>query len=264
MWDTLWRSMGKATGVVVTTVAGAPAGVQGVLAGLLQKASGDGRSPILEAVERRAECIARILRERGVVPDRIGIDGLPGSGKITLARALAPKLDLRWLSLDYKDLNVPRNLERKGVIVEHHRLLRTQDADRFDVILYIRETPERARIRTVRRRRGVILAALLDYHKLGKVGELAFDVCQAEPVVIPDSNLILKIKPPGGFRAIESIVRRLREAGLDTAGMSKEAMLFLLALGKPEHGLTAYYSPFPCFACLGGVAGWLRGTNPPP
>jgi len=44
--------------------------------------------------------------------------------------------------------------------------------------------------------------------------------------------------------------------------MSQEEMLFLLAFGKPEDGITAYCSPYTCFAGLGGLAGWLSSTQP--
>jgi len=239
-------------------------GVQGLLADLLQTVSGEGSCPPVTAAATRAESIAQILSERGVVPNRLGIDGLPGSGKSTLARALASKLDLRWISLDYKDLSVSGNLERPRTVFEHHRLFRTQDVDSFDAIIFIAESPERARAKTVRRGRFAILAAILDYNRLKRIGELAFDVCEGEPIAVPNSNLILKIKPAGGFRAIENIERRLREAGFDAAGMSKEEMLFLLAFGKPEDGITAYCSPYTCFAGLGGLAGWLSRTEPDP
>ena len=306
MWKGLWRSLGKATGFVATTIAGTPAPkgpispeptqsvenrgvvvqpgleaahlggaasvqgtqacsrVQGFVANLMQKVAGDGSCSPVEATEEQAESIARILREHDVVPNRLGIDGLPGSGKSTLARALVRKLDLRWTSLDYKDLSAPQYLERERVILEHHRLFRTQDVNAFDAIIYISEVPEHARVRTVRRGRGAILAAMLDYNKLKRIGDIAFEVCEGNLIAIPDSNLTFKIKPPGGFRAVENIVCRLREAGLYTAGLSKEEMLFLLAFGKPDQGLKAYYTPFVCFAALGGLSGWLSATEASP
>ena len=306
MWTGIWRSLGKATGFVATSLAGtsAPEGsissepapsaesggvvvrlgreagrlcgtasvqgtracseVQGLVANLIQKVAGDGSCLSDDAADKQAESIALILREGGVVPNRLGIDGLPGSGKSTLARALARKLDLRWISLDHKNLSNSRELERERVVVEHHRLFRTQDVNVFDAIVYINELPENARAWTVRRGRGAILATMLDYHKLKNVGDMAFEVCDGKPMAIPDSNLTLKIKPPGGFRAIESIVGRLREAGLYTPGMSKEETLFLLALGEPKGGLKAYYTPFASFAALGGLAGWIRGTEASP
>jgi len=53
----------------------------------------------------------------------------------------------------------------------------------------------------------------------------------------------MKIKPPGGFRAMENIGVRLRTAGHDPKSMSKEEMLFVLAYGRPGSGLMAYLLP---------------------
>jgi hypothetical protein len=44
--------------------------------------------------------------------------------------------------LDYIDLNKPQDFSKEKTIYEHHRLLRTQDIDNFDAIIYIDEPPE--------------------------------------------------------------------------------------------------------------------------
>lgn len=257
MWTGLWRSLGTTTGAVVTGVTEARA----CLADAAQSLSGGGVDPPLGAVEQQAEIIARILREHGTAPNRLGIDGLPGSGKSTLARVLASKLDLRWKSLDYRDLSLPENLQPDRTIFEHHRLFRTQNVDVFDALVYINESPARCRARTVRRGRGAVLAAVLDYDKLKRVGDLAFEVCDGKPIPIPHSELVLKIKPREGYRASENLTRRLRGAGLFSAGMSKEQMLFRLAYQTPEGGFMAYCPRFAAFAGLGGLVGWLMGPD---
>lgn len=220
--------------------------------------SSRGLSPPTTAAQQQAEGIILILRERGIIPNKLGIDGVPGSGKSTLARALAAGLDMKWKSLDYKNLALPENLEQERTIYEHHRLLRTQDVDVFDAIAYIDEPVERSRARVRRRGRGLLLAALLDYNKLKKVGEIAFDVCDGEPIVIPGSYLILKITPPGGFRANENIAKRLSTAGFNTSGMSKEEMLFLLAYGRRQDGLKAYLLPLAWITRIGSMAAELQ------
>jgi hypothetical protein len=221
-----------------------------------------GASPSIKAVEEQAEGIAQVLRERGITPNRLGIDGLPGSGKSSLSSALAEKLDMRWRSLDYQNLGLRGILGRKRTIYEHYRLFRTQDVDAFDVIVYIDEPARRSRARVRRRGRGLILAAVLDYDKLKKVGELAFDVCEGEPVAVPKSQVLVKIKPPEGFRAVENIASRLGAAGSDASGvgnMSKEEMLFLLAYGRRQEGLTAYFLPLAHI--MGSLAAGLRSAG---
>ncbi len=218
-------------------------------------------SPSIKAVEEQAEGIARVLRERDIVPDRLGIDGVPGSGKSSLASALAERLDMEWESLDYQDLGLRGILGRKRTIYEHYRLFRTQDVDAFDAIVYIDEPVELSRAKVRGRGRGLVLAAILDYDRLKKIGELAFDVCDGEPVSVPGGHVVLKIRPPEGFGALENIAGRLGAAGSDTSGMSKEAMLFLLACGRPQEGLTAYLLPLAYVARIGRLAAALHSAG---
>ncbi len=243
-----------------------------------------GPLPSIEAVREQAERIAGILRERDVIHDKLVIDGIPGIGKSTLARALADTLDMGWKSLDYRNLGLPGDLAQERTIFEHHRLFRTQDVDVFDAIIYIDEPVERSRSRVHRRGRGLVLAAALDYEKLKKIGELAFDCCEGEPVAIPESHLVLKIRPPEGFRAAENIASRLGASGVDaegqapsearpaltgvaegispdTHGMSKEAMLFLLAYGERREGFSAYLLPLNLVARIGRLAAGLRSAG---
>ncbi len=219
-------------------------------------------SSSLKAVLEQAKRTALLLRERDVVPNKLGIDGIPGSGKSTLARALAVELGMTWKSLDYRNIGLPGNLAQERTIYEHHRLFRTQDVDIFEAIIYIDEPVADSRAKLTRRGRGLVLAALLDCRKLKKVGEIAFDVCDGESLAIPDSHLILKIRPPGGFQARENIARRLSAAGFDTSGMIKEEMLFLLACGRRQAGLKAYLLPLAGLARLGRLAAQLHSQGP--
>jgi hypothetical protein len=201
----------------------------------------------VEDVRERADRIASILQERDIVAARLGVDGLPGSGKSTLARALAEKLGLQWKSLDHENMNVPIDFTQEHVIYEHHRLLRTQDVDPFDAIVYVDEPVAVSKARVLRRstieaRQG-LSTDVLDYDKLETIGRLAFDVCQGESISIPRSGLLMKVRPPGGFRAVENTISRLRAAERDPGDLGKEEMLFLLAYGSPRSGLMAYFLP---------------------
>ena len=168
---------------------------------------------------------------------------------------------MEWKSLDFRNLRLPGDLAQERTIYEHHRLFRTQDVDTFDVLVYIDEPARHSKAKVRRRGRGLILGIMLDYDKLKKVGKMAFDACEGEPVTVPDSPLVLKIRPPGGFRAVENIESRLERSGLDASGMSKEQMLCLLACGKRQEGLRAYLLPLEYIARIGRLAARLRSAG---
>lgn len=197
-----------------------------------------------ESVSGYAETIKSILDAIEVKVSRIGMDGIPGSGKSTLARSLAEALGLKWRSLDHENLNIQMNFTASFTIYEHHRLLRTQNVDVFDVIIYIDETINTAKARIMQRTgRSALMIDFLDFDKLTTIGSLAFEVCGGESIVIPNSNIVMKIKPTTGFHAVENLLKRLNTFEYEVAGLNKEEMLFLLAYGIKKHGLSAYMIP---------------------
>ena len=233
------------TGRAMMNRPGVRASLEAAVLGLLGGSGEQFQS--VEAARESADGIALNLQEARIVPNRLGVDGLPGSGKSTLARVLADKLCIKWISLDHENMDVPRDFAPERTVYEHQRLFRTQDVDVFDVIIYVDEPVGLSKARVLQRARtearGSIIIDVLDFDKLKEIGKLAFDVCEGETVSIPGSSLLVKVRPPGGFRAIENIVSRLRAAGHDAEGMGKEEMLFLLACGRPRSGLKAYFLP---------------------
>lgn len=202
--------------------------------------------PWIEEADEYANKIALILQNLGIKPNKLGVDGLPGSGKSTLARALAERLGMQWKSLDHENMNVQIDFSQKLTVYEHHRLFRTQNVDEFDAIIYIDESVESTKANIIRRTqsgRGAIIIDVLDFEKLKNIGRLAFDVCEGESTLIPDSNLIMKVRGPGGFHAKENLVKRLKVAGHDTTDLDKEKMLFLTAYARRQSGLKAYFMP---------------------
>jgi hypothetical protein len=187
-----------------------------------------------------AERIARELHGRGIRPLRLAVDGLPGSGKTTLAAELAERLGLEPVSLEHVDMTRPQDLSRARIIVEHHRLLRTQDLDGFDALVYIDLPVAEILARLHRRERGAFLAALFDFEQMKRIGDLAFRVCDGRSVAI-GGGVSLKLRPPGGYGVAERLERLARAQGMEgTASLSREEALFLVANGRAREGLRAY------------------------
>jgi hypothetical protein len=195
---------------------------------------------IIDEVYKNADDIIALLNSRGVHTKKLAVDGVPGSGKSTLARALAEKLNFTLRTLDYIDLNKPQDFSKEKTIYEHHRLLRTQDIDNFDAIIYIDEPPELSQKKCLHRKRGGINIDIFDYEKLKKIGEEAFDIATGKTYKIKNSYIKLKIKPKAGFRAYENIRDKVEKKDFKGEGLSKEELLFVSVYGRPKRGLTAY------------------------
>lgn len=194
----------------------------------------------IEQIDAAAEHIIGLLHAHRTQLQRLAVDGVPGSGKSTLARSLAKKLQWKVKTLDYIDLNRPQDFSQLKAIYEHHRLLRTQDIDNFDAIIYIDEPVELSLKKCLHRKRGGINVDIFDYPKLKKIGQAAFAVADGRAYPIANSYIKVKIRPQKGFRACENIRAKVQKKGLKVTGYSKEQLLFLSVYGQAAHGLMAY------------------------
>ncbi|MBF0469146.1 MAG: AAA family ATPase [Desulfamplus sp.] len=194
----------------------------------------------IPAVARTADEIVRILKSKRFYPNRIAVDGVPGSGKSTLARALAYRLNMDAICLDHQNLNEKIYFEKAAAIYEHHRLLRTQELDCFDAIIYIDEPVYISMEKVVKRKRGGYLVDILDYKKLKQIGEKAFFSLAGEYIPVTDGFVKLRLKPKKGFKDLEYLQRELLQKGLDGRGLTKEAQFFLCVDGKASKGFSAY------------------------
>jgi len=208
-----------------------------------------------------ADGVESLLRRTGPFPGRIGVDGLPGSGKSSLAAALGERLCLDVVCLDHTNLDKPRDLHRPFAIHEHHRLLRTQDIAPLDAIIYIDDPVEAAMARVLTRKRGAYLLEILDFTLHKRIGDLAFALADGLPLTVPGSAVRLKRRPADGYRHRQRIDDAVAERGGDAAGRSLEEALFLLAGLAPRHGFTAYLNAQALTADLfGALADCLPGS----
>lgn len=190
-------------------------------------------------VEYYADKIMEALNDRGISPRSICIDGPPGSGKSTLGRALAERCGLKWRTLYWQELRGVYPF-KKGRIYENIRLIRTQDMEDFDIVIYIDCPIEEAKDRMITRDRNGALADVVDFSRLKKIGDTSFEMLGGEEIKIGGSPVRIKQRPQEGYRDLERLKTRLREKGIDVEEFSKEELLFIYCYGKPQSGLSPY------------------------
>lgn len=212
--------------------------VRGQVRKLLTGSSEKPYQPIPE-VERHADRIVNILHRKGVYPDTVCIDGPPGSGKSSLGRVLAEILGLKWRTIYWQELKGAFPF-KAGRIYENIRLIRTQDMEHFDVVLYLDCAVNEAKSRVISRDRNAALADVVDFPRLKTVGDAAFEMLAGEAIRIERSPIMMKIRPAEGYGDLETLKSRLEEKGVDVAGRSKEELLFIHCFGQPEEGLMPY------------------------
>ena len=86
----------------------------------------------------------------------------------------------------------------------------------------------------------LILADMVDFHKLKTVGDTAFEMLAGDEIRLEGGPVRIKIKPPEGYGDIGRLKKRLQEKGFDVEGFSKEELLFIYCYGKPRKGLAPY------------------------
>lgn len=202
--------------------------------------------PLPEEVIRQAKAIESIFDEQRVIPDRIAIDGTPGSGKTTLARALAQRLDMEFICLDHQNMDAKISFVKAPAIYEHHRLLRTQNIDCFDAIIYIDQPVEISKENILQRERGAYLVDVMNFDLLKRIGEKAFALANGAETCIADSSTKIKMRPGNGYNVMENITVALKNnglSGIEVDGYNKEEKIFLCVEGHPGKGFKAYLNP---------------------
>lgn len=217
--------------------------VRSALAGQIRKVLTGSREKPYQSVPEVEGCADRameiFLKDRKKFPNSICIDGPPGSGKSTLGRALAERCGLKWRTIYWREIKGPYPF-KPGRIYENIRLIRTQDVEQFDCIIYIDCPSAEAKARVISRDRNATLADVVDFTILKTIGDAAFEMLDGKVTAIEGSPIRMKQKPKGGYRDLDELKIRLWGRGVDTERFSKEELLFIYCYGEPRSGLLPY------------------------
>jgi hypothetical protein len=208
----------------------------------------DTSGAIPDQVLQQAQAIHQHLTSRGLDPRtlRIGIDAPPGSGKTTLARALAHQTGMTHYGLDWEPGNawkstigLGRNVEkmphapRAGEIMEHYLLNRTHDPELFDAQIHLRRDPSKLREQLNHRGNAAYIGDMMDLDKSLGVADLGFDTLDGDEVDM-GNGAVMKLRPREGWG--NQLDQRLQAAGIDPSGLSRHEKLLTLHSGRRTTG----------------------------
>lgn len=205
-----------------------------------------------EAVPAHAQETARLvlkrLRDAGVDPAqaRIGVAGIGGSGKSTVARALAHAIGTHAHELDVTEKTMlnGRRLEAyirqqppaPGSVYEQTHLFNKVDPQLFDVALRVTTPVEQSRAQLLNRGRGAWQYDLYNTAKLNKTVHTGYEQLGGK-VLGNVGNVEIRVAPKGGFdrRVLE---KALMSAQMDPHGLTREEQVQSMAAGHRVQGAT--------------------------
>lgn len=239
---------------MLATKPGVQSNLHNLMAGRGSIQEQDVASEIPDPVMQQASTIHQHLAKRGLDPRamRIGIDAPPGSGKTTLARAIAQQTGMSHYGLDWEPghawkstIGLGRNVEstphapRAGEILEHYMLNRTHDPELFDAQIHLRRDPNVIRQQITKRGRSAATSDFMDLDKSLRVADLGFDTLDGDEIDL-GNGAVMKLRPREGWG--NQLDQRLTAAGIDPAGLSRHEKLLTLHSGQRTTG--AGWTPY--------------------
>lgn len=216
--------------------------------------------------------VADQIRSSGLDPSKItiGLSGIPGSGKSTVAKSISKHLgtnvvteDLHGMS-DVIKVTTGKKPIQPGHLYEQTHLLHRVEPDKFDVMIHVDVPVAEATKRLHARGRGAWQSDVYDLDKMQKTISTAFnETAGAAKEVAP--GIKMKIKPPGGFKADETLNAGLKNKGIDPSHMSRQQKVVTQATGNKHYrkGRLAFLKPSTVGQAAAGVLGGatLGGTG---
>lgn len=209
------------------------------------------------AAVSRAEAVAKYLEGRGFNPQKhnIAISATGGTGKSTMARILADRLNMTYTG---ERTSLPEGFEAlknkrgelsgreyakavgqaetipRGTVYEQTHLLPLADPDRFDAMIYLRRDADAIHRDLLKRKRAAALRHFVDYPLLDNVIRQSFEQSAGRDYS-PEEGVRIKMKPKGGFKANQKMSVSLRAMGYkqpEIDAMGREDKLYAIA-GEP-------------------------------
>lgn len=209
---------------------------------------------IIHAIER-----AGIPREHA----RIAVSGIGGSGKSTVARALAERMGTKAHELDSvgKTFLHGRRLEEhmaatpvlSGSVFEQTHLLNKVDPRHFNVAIRVKTPVERTRKQLLQRQRGAWQHDLYDIDKLDRTVHAAHQHLGGQKLQ-DVGNIEIRVAPLGQTFSSSPLREALSRKGISPTGLNREEQLQSLLAGRTTAGAPALqYFKKPPLAALAGV-----------
>jgi hypothetical protein len=225
-----------------------------------------------EQAVQQAGALHQAMLQHGLDPAtmRVGIDAPPGSGKTTLARALAQQTGMKHHGLDWEPGNwwkstvgMGRNIEKMphppsaGEITEHYMLNRAYDPELFDAQIHISRDPEDIRSKLIQRGNSAYIGDMMDLHKSLGVADLGFNTLGGETIDI-GNGIQMKLRPHEGWG--NALDQQLQQKGINPEGLSRHEKLLSLHEGKRTSG--AGWTPYVKNPYSGGELAAIAGSVP--
>lgn len=158
------------------------------------------KGPIPDDAKHTAKRVATYLRRHDINPEqaRIGMVAAGGTGKSTLARALADELKMRHEELDWSPHKLLGDRIQAGSVAEHYELLKHTDPEQYDALIHLAAPMQEIETKLLARGRGAMQLEILDYPKMTQSIAKDFDTANGG-VYSPKEGIRVKVRPAGGY-----------------------------------------------------------------